>query len=91
VWNQAIEADNNGQITISNCNVHGSLFMTRSSQSTIQIIGGSFIDNPPIDRNQTMIDIITGYPNYNPFSAPGPPKKSGAGVITCSGVTNCSW
>ncbi len=91
VWNQSIEADNNGQITLKDCDVYGSHFITKQGQSRITIEGGAFHDNPPIDRNITFVDIATGYPNYNPFSAPGPPKKSGTGAITCTGVTNCTW
>ncbi len=91
VWNQSIETNSNGKITLTNCNIYGSQFITRSAQSTIAINGGSFRDNPPIDRTKTFVDIISGYPNYNPFCAPGPPKKSGTGVITCVGVANCNW
>jgi hypothetical protein len=91
VWNQSIETNSNGKITMTDCNVYGSQFITRSALSKVTISGGSFHDNPPVDRNKTMVDIVTGYPNYNPFSAPGPPKKSGTGVITCVGVSNCNW
>lgn len=91
VWNQSIETNSNGKITFTNCTIYGSQFITRSAQSTIAINGGSFRDNPPIDRTKTFVDIISGYPNYNPFCAPGPPKKSGPGVITCLGVANCNW
>lgn len=91
VWNQSIEADRNGKITLTDCNVYGSQFITRNAQSKIAINGGSFLNNPPIDRSKTLIDIASGYPNYNPFSAPGPPKKSGPGAITCTGVANCNW
>jgi hypothetical protein len=91
VWNQSIETNSNGKITFTDCNIYGSQFITRSAQSTIAINGGSFRDNPPIDRTKTFVDIISGYPNYNPFSAPGPPKKSGSGAITCVGVANCNW
>ncbi len=91
VWNQSIETNSNGKITLTNCNIYGSQFITRSAQSTIAINGGSFRDNPPIDRTKTFVDIISGYPNYNPFCAPGPPKKSGSGAITCVGVANCNW
>lgn len=91
VWNQSIEADNNGQITLKNCDVYGSQFIAKQAQSRITIEGGAFHNNPPIDRNITFVDIATGHPNYNPYSAPGPPKKSGTGVITCVGVSNCAW
>lgn len=91
VWNQSIEADKNGQITLNDCTIYGSHFMTRNAASRISVIGGSFQSNPPVDRSQPMIDLITGYPNYNPFSAPGLPKKSGTGLLTCNGVANCSW
>jgi hypothetical protein len=91
VWNQSIETNSNGKITFTNCNIYGSQFIARSAQSTIAINGGSFRDNPPIDRTKTFVDIISGYPNYNPFCAPGSPKKSGTGVITCVGVANCNW
>jgi hypothetical protein len=91
VWNQSIEADNSGQITLKNCNIYGSHFIAKQNQSRIMIEGGAFHDNPPIDRNTTYLDIATGYPHYNPFSAPGPPRKSGTGVITCAGVSNCTW
>ncbi len=91
IWNQSIEADNNGQINLQNCDVYGSHFITKQGQSGIFVEGGAFHDNPPIDRSTTFVDIVTGYPNYNPFSAPGPPKKSGTGVITCMGVANCNW
>ncbi|MBL7846486.1 MAG: hypothetical protein JNL40_03380 [Cyclobacteriaceae bacterium] len=91
VWNQSIETNSNAQITLNNCTIYGSQFITRSAQSKISIIGGSFLNNPPIDRSKPPIDMITGYPNYNPFCAPGPPKKSGAGVISCTGVANCNW
>ncbi len=91
VWNQSIETNSNGKITFTNCNVYGSQFITRSAQSNVIINGGSFRDNPPIDRTKTFVDIISGYPNYNPFCAPGPPKKSGSGVITCVSVANCNW
>lgn len=91
VWNQSIETDSNGQITLKDCNVYGSQFITRTPLSKIAITGGSFRDNPRIDRSKLFVDIISGYPNYNPFSAPGPPKKSGEGVITCIGVANCGW
>lgn len=91
VWNQSIEADKNGQITLVNCDVYGSHFIAKQGQSRIAIEGGAFHDNPPIDRNTTFVDIATGYPTYNPFSAPGPPKKSGTGVISCTGVSNCKW
>jgi hypothetical protein len=91
VWNQSIETDSNGQITLNDCQIYGSQFITRSAQSKISIVGGSFHDNPPIDRNILPFDMITGYPNYNPFSAPGPPKKSGTEMVTCEGVVGCSW
>lgn len=91
VWNQSIETNSNAKITLTNCNVYGSQFITRSAQSTVTINGGSFRDNPPIDRTKTFVDIVSGYPNYNPFCAPGPPKKSGVGIITCVGVANCNW
>ncbi len=91
VWNQSIETNSNGKITFTDCKVYGSQFITRSAQSMIAINGGSFLANPPIDRTKTFVDIITGYPNYNPFCAPGLPKKSGDGVIQCIGVANCSW
>lgn len=91
VWNQSIETNSNGKITFTNCDIYGSQFVTRSAQSAIAINGGSFKNNPPIDRSKTFVDIISGYPNYNPFSAPGPPKKSGPGSITCVGVANCNW
>lgn len=91
VWNQAIETDNNGQISLTNCRVFGSRFMTRTAQGSITIVGGSFHDNPPVDLGTTFVDLITGYPNYNPFSAPGPPRKSGTTVVSCTGVANCSW
>ncbi|MBS1556518.1 MAG: hypothetical protein JSU09_16475 [Bacteroidetes bacterium] len=91
VWNQSIETNSNGKITFTNCDIYGSQFVTRSAQSAIAINGGSFKNNPPIDRTKTFVDVISGYPNYNPFSAPGPPKKSGPGSITCVGVANCNW
>ncbi|WP_273566409.1 hypothetical protein [Maribacter halichondriae] len=91
VWNQSIEADNNGLITLGNCNVYGSHFITKQGQSKITIEGGAFHDNPPIDPNTIFVDVATGQANYNPFSAPGPPKKSGTGVITCEAVSNCTW
>ena len=91
IWNQSIEADNNGLITLSNCEVYGSHFIAKQIQSKITIEGGAFHNNPPIDPNTIFVDIATGHPNYNPFSAPGPPKKSGTGVITCAAVSNCTW
>lgn len=91
VWNQSIETNSNGKITFTDCKVYGSQFITRSKESMITIHGGSFLANPPIDRTKTFVDIASGYPNYNPFSAPGFPKKSGSGVIQCIGVANCSW
>lgn len=91
IWNQAIETNSTGKVAVNNCNVFGSAFMTRSAQSTISIVGGSFRENPPVDPNKTMVDMATGYPNYNPFAAPGLPRKSGTGTIICQGVVNCSW
>lgn len=91
VWNQSIEADNNGLITLDNCDVYGSHFIAKQGQSRIMIEGGSFQSNPPVDPTTLFVDIATGHPNYNPFSAPGPPKKSGTGVITCVDVSNCTW
>ena len=91
IWNQSIESDNGGVIALTNCNVYGCLFRAKQAQSSISINGGTFYDNPPPDRTKPMIDLISGYPNYNPFRAPGPPKRSGLGAITCIGVQNCSW
>ncbi|MEQ8303014.1 MAG: hypothetical protein RIB47_06455 [Cyclobacteriaceae bacterium] len=91
IWNQSIEADNNALITLNDCNVYGSHFITRQGQSKITIEGGTFHSNPPIDRSTIFVDVATGHPNFNPFSAPGPPKKSETGVITCTDVTNCTW
>ncbi len=91
VWNQSIETNSNGVINLTNCTVHGSQFFTRSAESKILITGGSFQNNPPANPEILFIDLLTGQPNYNPFCAPGPPKRSGAGVISCSNVTNCSW
>lgn len=91
VWNQSIETNSNAKITFTDCNIYGSQFITRSAQSMIAINGGVFRSNPPIDRTKTFVDISSGYPNYNPFNSPGPPKKSGMGVITCVGVFNCNW
>lgn len=91
VWNQAIEADNNGKITLTGCNVYGSLFFAKNLQSVISINGGIFHDNPPVDTGTTMIDTVTGYPNYNPFRAPGPPQKKGPGTVTCTSVSGCNW
>jgi len=91
VWNQSIETSSNGKITFTDCKVYGSKFITRSKESMIAINGGSFLANPTIDRTKTFVDIASGYPNYNPFSAPRFPKKLGEGVIQCIGVANCSW
>ena len=91
VWNQSIETNSNGVISLTNCTVRGSQFFTRSAESKILITGGSFQDNPPANPAILFIDLLTGQPNYNPFSASGPPKRAGAGVIVCSNVVNCTW
>lgn len=91
VWSQSIETNSNGVITMTNCRIFGSQFFTRSTESKISITGGSFLENPIRDNTKNFIDFVTGYPNYNPFCAPGPPKKAGTGVITCSNVANCTW
>jgi hypothetical protein len=48
VWNQSIETNSNGKITMTDCNVYGSQFITRSTPSKITINDGSFHDNGSI-------------------------------------------
>src|SRR5262249_40369501 len=91
IWNQAIEAANEGKVSIGDSNIHGTLFRTKDSRSTISIRGGRFYPNAPACSQAAMVDIATGQPNCNPFSAAGMPRSAGVGKIVCTDTARCSW
>ena len=91
IWNQAIEVANQAQVTIRHSLIHGSLFHARHADSWISIEGGEFRDNPDGCAQGVMVDIATGQPRCNPFSAPGRPRKSGAGKIACAETEGCGF
>jgi hypothetical protein len=70
VWNQSIEAARQAQVSISDSKIHGTLFHARASDARISIKGGSFHDNPSGCTQAGMVNIATGQPRCNPFSAP---------------------
>jgi len=91
IWNQAIEVANQAQISIADSQIHGGMFHARHADSRISIRGGAFRDNPSSCLQGSMVDIATGMPKCNPFSAPGPPRKSGAGIVACSATQLCGF
>ncbi len=91
IWNQSIEAGNQGQVTIADSQIHGTLFHARDATSRISIKGGAFHDNPGSCTQGAMVDIATGQPRCNPFSAPGPPRKLGTGTIECANTQGCTF
>ena len=91
VWNQLIEAVNGGTIRLTSSRITGSLFDARDAASSIVITGGSFANNPGGCTANAMVDVSTGQPLCDPFRPPGPPTRTGAGPVTCSGTTGCSF
>ena len=91
IWNQSVEVANQAQVTIRDSQIHGTLFHARHADSGISIHGGEFRDNPGSCVQGGMVDIATGQPRCNPFSAPGRPRKSGAGRIACADTEGCGF
>jgi hypothetical protein len=91
IWNQAVEVSNQAQVTIRHSQIHGTLFHARHADSWISIEGGEFRDNPDGCVQGSMVDIATGQPRCNPFSAPGGPRKSGAGSVACAETEGCGF
>jgi hypothetical protein len=91
IWNQAIEAANDGNVSISDSKIHGTLFHTQDSRSSISIRGGRFYPNAPACSQAAMVDIATGQPKCNPFSAAGMPRSAGVGKIVCTDTAGCRW
>ncbi|MGH6847490.1 MAG: hypothetical protein ACREC0_08645 [Methylocella sp.] len=91
VWNQTVEVANKGRVSIAGSKIHGTLFQARDSGSNISIEGGSFYENPAHCTPSTMVDIATGQPKCNPFSAPGLPHSAGVGKVECAGTEGCTW
>jgi hypothetical protein len=91
MWNQSIEVANQAQVSITDTQVHGGLFHARHADSRISIKGGAFHDNPSGCLQGSMVDIATGQPRCNPFSAPGLPRKAGAGTVACSDTQSCGF
>ena len=91
IWSQAVEVANQGQVTITDSEIHGTLFHARDADAKIFIRGGSFQENPGSCSQATMVNIATGQPRCNPFSSPGRPRKSGAGRIECTNTKGCGF
>ena len=91
IWNQAVEAANQAQVTISDSQTYGTLFRGRDASARISIKGGAFRDNPGSCTRTGMVDTTTGQPKCNPFSAPGRPRKAGSGTIGCTGTQGCTF
>jgi hypothetical protein len=88
IWSQAITVDNNSDIVLNNCNVHGSTFSTVDMQSHITVNGGCFFQNPAGCTNSIMINWATGQPYCNPFIPQGFPQILTPATITLNGVNN---
>lgn len=91
IWNQLIDAENGAHISIVNSSIHGSLFRAGSPNSAISVTSGAFFDNPPINPAVPMVDIQSGYPNYNPFRTPGSAAKSGQGTVSTAACLNAPF
>ena len=91
IWSQAVEVANQAQVTITDSEIHGTLFHARHANARISIKGGSFHENPGRCSQATMVNIATGQPRCNPFSSPGLPRKSGAGRIECVSTKGCEF
>jgi hypothetical protein len=91
VWNQAIWVASKAQVSITDSEIHGTLFHAFADDSRITIKGGTFHDNPGSCSQATMVNIATGQPRCNPFSAPGRPRSSGAGKVDCAGTKGCAF
>lgn len=89
VYNQQLLVDGDGQVSLNDCEVHGTELRAADETSSITISGGSFFDNPPGCTPNTMVDVATGQPLCNPFNQPGPPMATGSGVVTCDGTSGC--
>jgi hypothetical protein len=93
IWNQLVEANNDAVIRITDSRVVGSLLDALSTASRIQIVGGSFADNPGgcavILAN--IVVVATGKPLCNPYGPAGPPQRTGPGQVTCSGTAGCAF
>lgn len=91
VWNQTIEVANKARVSIVDSKIHGTLFHTRDSGSSISITGGKFYENPGRCTQATMVNIATGQPKCNPFRTAGPPGSAGAGEVECAGTEGCKF
>jgi hypothetical protein len=91
IWNQSVEVANQAQVSIADSQIFGGLYHARHADSRISIKGGTFRDNPGSCLQGSMVDIATGQPKCNPFSAPGRPRKAGSGTVACSGTQNCGF
>ena len=91
IWSQAVEVANQGQVTITDSQIYGTLFHARHPDARITIKGGSFHENPGSCSQGAMVNIATGQPRCNPFSSPGRPRKSGAGRIECANTKGCGF
>lgn len=90
IWNQEITATNNSDIILNNCNIHGSLFRTTDTVSSITVNAGCFFANPSGCTQSTMINWTTGQPYCNPFIPPGFPQNLSPTTVTFNGVnSNC--
>lgn len=91
IWNQSVEVANQAQVSITDSQIHGGLYHARHADSRISIKGGAFRDNPGSCLPGSMVNLDTGRPRCNPFSAPGQPRKTGAGRIECSDTQGCGF
>ena len=91
VWNQAIWAASQAQVSITDSEIHGTLLHARNADSRITIKGGTFHDNPGSCSQATMVNIATGQPRCNPFRGPGPPRSTGPGKVECAGTKGCQF
>ena len=91
IWSQGVEVGNRAQVTITDSQIYGTRFHLHDADSRISIQGGAFRDNPGNCSQGTMVNIATGQPRCNPFSAPGRPTKGGVGKVTCSNTQGCGF
>lgn len=91
VWNQTIEVANQAKVSVASSKIHGTLFHARDSGSDISIDGGTFFDNPAHCTQATMLNIVTGQPQCNPFRPPGGPQSTGPGKVKCTGTAGCRF
>ena len=91
VWNQGIWAASQAQVSITDSEIHGTLFHARSADARISIKGGTFHDNPGSCSQATMVNVATGQPRCNPFRTPGPPRSTGPGKVECAGTKGCRF